>query len=152
MSTKIYTVKEIESLPEIDTVLRKFFIRSAHIINAQYGSRYELKYFDIENYLVSGGHLWVCYRRDEPVGFIMGRLSKSLWDNAHTYLFQDLLYGIYPKATYLLLREFIDYGKKEADDILTVLGDRVNIKPSSLKRLGFKKHQTQYILHGDRNE
>jgi hypothetical protein len=58
-----------------------------------------------------------------------------------------LLYGVKgTKAAYLLFKDFIDFGKSNANHIITMICKITNIKPESLLKLGFTEMETLYRL------
>jgi len=103
--------------------------------------------FDFLDYARSH-YMNVCFKDSRPVGIMMGRLIASIFDQQTAILFQDLLYVSEPcrGAAHLLLAEFIDFGKSNANHVFTTLGQKTNIKGRSLEKFGFKKVEETYLL------
>lgn len=144
MSTRIYTVEKVSSL---SYEFMDFVDQIDNEINEIFGGLYDLKNFDVLKYLMRG-RVVVAKRKNQIIGLVAMRLVPSLWDVERTLCVLDLIYSKYPKGAYLLLHEVIDYGTKEADDIVMYLGPQANIKAKSLKKLGFRPGQDQYVLRG----
>lgn len=85
--------------------------------------------------------------KDRPIGLMLSRLYRSVFDGTTRILMQDLLYARPgSRASKVLLDDFIDFGRHNADHILTVIGERTCIKPSSLTGMGFKELETIYRM------
>lgn len=143
-----YIVTKLKSADEIysNEKLGRFVIARANAIN----EKYEFKFngwwdFPFEEYLSRGNLILVCWKGDEPVGILAATLTNNLI-TGKKMLFQDHLSSVSPKATYLLLKEFIDFGKRNAKTIITCVGKNTNLKPKSLEKLGFEYMETLYSL------
>lgn len=96
----------------------------------------------IENY-----RFMVCRRDGKPVGAMLARLYPSIFDPQIKILNQDLLYTLPgTRASKMLLDDFIDFGKREANHIITMVGLKTNIKHKSLMKLGFSLCETLYEM------
>jgi hypothetical protein len=108
---------------------------------------FEFRDFDFHSY--ARNHLfWVCRRRGAPVGVLLARIYPSIWGSKTKVLWQDSLYckKSSGKAAYLLLKNFMDFGRKEANLVFTCRAKHTNIKVKSLERLGFKKSEELFLL------
>lgn len=89
----------------------------------------------------------VCFRNKEPVGIQVATLSPSLFDPTLIQLKQVTLFAVpNTRATYHLMRDFIDFGKANANYIYTMVAAKTNIKGRSLEKLGFNKIEELYRL------
>lgn len=88
----------------------------------------------------------VCEADGRLVGFMFCFLGESLFDSRVKILQQDLLYTKSKRATYLLLKDFIDFGKRNANHVVTMIGPDTNIKGESLEKLGFKHIESMYRM------
>lgn len=141
----MYTIKKctLENMTKEDCY---FIVHAASELTTRTGSKYKWQNFKIARF-VEREHLWICYRSEHIVGFLMASQFKSFFDSETILLKQNLLFALpHTKATYLLLKEFIDFGKAHANHVLTAIGRETNIKPSSLKRLGFSKLEELYRM------
>lgn len=132
---------------KVDGELAAFYLDEIANVSKLFGDKFDVKNFRFITY-VERNLVWVCRKNDRIVGVMLARLYGSVFDEETKILFQDLLYvkkGA-RKAAFLLFREFIDFGKSNADHIFTCTTDKTNIKGRSLERLGFKKIQEQYRL------
>lgn len=130
---------KVERITEFDLTsdIANFIFDCAAELAPKHGNRHKWENFKLTRF-VSKHLLWVCYRDDKPVGFLMASLAENFFDNDIIMLRQHLLYAL-PKtrAAWWLLKEFIDFGKNNANDIIVAIGIETNIKPQSLEKLGF---------------
>ena len=91
--------------------------------------------------------LTICFKNGRPVGYMMSALTRSIFDENVKILKQISLYTR-PKtrAANLLMKDFIDFGRANADHVISMIGVKTNIKPQTLERLGFKHLETLYIM------
>ena len=146
---KDYTIKELTSF---DWVYFEDFLREAGRVEDElYGGLHSGgSKFDYSGYIISGGHIRICFYKGSPVGVMAFRLGVSVFDGS-TVAHQDLLWvksGV--RTAYLLLKDFLDYGLANANHVFTQIGRHTNIKPESLKKLGFKKIEEIYGIEGIR--
>lgn len=137
-----YTIREIKSAVELSEYSH-FCLNAAFELKKQYDSK-----FNPIDFTFSKGHrLTICFKDGSPVGFMLARLSVSIFDPNVKILLQDLLYAKSgSRAAKLLLDDFIDFGKRNANHIITMIAENTNIKERSFERLGFKKIETLYRL------
>lgn len=140
-----YTVKRL-TLEDLDETMMRFIARSATKVNRDYGGPFNFKHFDLSNY-IEKGRFMVCWKKGRPVGAMLYHMVSSLFDPTLRILRQDLLYCPYGgRAAYLLMQEFIDFGRSNADHIITMIGARTNIKRQSLEKLGFTRVEELYRI------
>jgi len=90
-------------------------------------------------------HLFICFRNEEPIGFLYASEFTSIFTKKVRILMQQSLYAQpQTRAAYLLLNHFLDFGKSRVDHVITMLTPHTNIKPSSLEKMGFTEIETLY--------
>lgn len=143
-TTIAYTIKEIVTFEGYED----FFVDAALELQDIYGTRYNWGKFDITRYVYKGnGRAVVCLKGDRPVGFMLSKLVTSVFDPDVVILMQDLLYATPgTRAAHYLFKDFIDFGKSNANHIITMLAEHTNIKSKTLERIGFKKLETLYRM------
>lgn len=98
--------------------------------------------------IVANYRFMLCYCDDKLVGLSISSLGEALFDVNVKILSQKVIVARkgFPRAAYLLYRDFIDFGKTKADHILTMIGENTNVNPKTLEKIGFKKIETYYRL------
>lgn len=138
-----YTIKQIT---EIDKKHLEFFIEVAQNVAAMYGNKYNWKNFPLYEY-AKRHRIIVCSRGDELVGVMLSRLGFSIFDPSVKNLRQDLLYARPgTRAAHYLIQEFIDFGERNANHIITTINKKTNIKGSTLEKAGFEKLEVLYRM------
>lgn len=134
-------VKEIEPYGDV----ADFFYEHGPNLGDLYGFDFEM--FNFYTY-ARMNLLWVCRRRGDPVGALLARIYKSVWDPTSLVLFQDAVYckKSSGKAAHLLLTKFIAFGRMEANLVFTCRAIHTNVKEKSFERLGFKKSEELFLL------
>lgn len=128
-----------------DESLQNFCAASAEIANQNFGGKYNWV-VDLQR-IANEGLFLVCYRDEKPVGFLLATFNKNFFDPDIKVLRQNMLFSLpNTRAPYLLLKEFIDFGKVNANHIITNIGPKTNIKGESLEKLGFKKLEELYRI------
>lgn len=124
----------------------EFFAEEAPNVEKIFEHRFDWMAFNFGSYVLDG-HVWLCCRDGVPLGIMMARTFPSLWDG-QTILKQDLLYckKSSTRAPYLLMKEFVDFGRANASLIFTMTTKHTNVKEQSLQRLGFHKSEELYLL------
>jgi hypothetical protein len=140
-TTKVLTVEDLDDLSTL-----AFLYESFGVVNKMYGGTYNLMNCDIP-LMVDKTRFVICYRDQIPVGFMWSSLHNHTFDPKLKILKQLLLHA-QPgtRAARLLLKEFIDFGKLNANYIITTIGRETNIKSKSLEKLGFSKLEESYRL------
>lgn len=143
-----YTIERITNISqmtgELSLWLREFGVKAAQ---DNFGSSTYMETFDYLDYAINN-LLWICRRDGRPVGAMLASIQISVFDPDLTILVQDSLYVPESgnRAAFLLLREFIDFGKSNAKHIITMTASGTNIKARSLEKLGFKELERHYRL------
>lgn len=144
LNTKIYTIERVKEIYPYGDIAA-FFYEVGPALGDLYG--FEFSDFDFFHY-AQQNILWLCRRRGKPVGVMLARLYPSVWDQKSKVLWQDSLYckKSSGKAAYLLLKQFIDFGRAEANLVFTCKAKHTNVKEKSFERLGFKKTEELFLL------
>lgn len=84
------------------------------------------------------------------VGFIVGAITPHLF-NPTLKVLAELLWWVDPihrksRAGYLLLKEFIDWGKKNVDWMTFSLQENTPVKEETLKRFGFRLLERAFLI------
>lgn len=136
----------VVEITRITPGIRNYLDQVANKLNNMYGNKYNLRRFDLKSHMKFGGRLTLCVGEGRYFGLMLMTLTENQWDFGRKTLIQDTIYSINPRATKMLFDDFINYGRQNAEEIITMVGERTNIKGSSLERLGFKKLETLYRL------
>lgn len=145
-SIPLYTIERVREIKPYDDVHDFCATEGPHVEN-MFHIKYEFAYFDFFSY--ARNHLvWVCRKKKKPVGILLARLYPSIFDPTVMILMQDLLYckKSSGRAAHLLLSEFIDFGRVNANLVFTMITKSTNVKGRSLERLGFMKTEELYRL------
>lgn len=140
-----YIVKQLAVADLTGRVLR-FIADNGDMLNNVYGNRFNWTTGFPLRHAIEKHLVLVCFREDEPVGFMFGSLQSCLFDINKTVLRQEVLFAKYPKATMELLSYFIDFGRLRANYVITCIGKHTNFKPASLEKLGFTKLDELFIM------
>jgi hypothetical protein len=142
-----YTIEQFVGEKSFPSGLIEFFQEAAKQVAKMYSDSFDWRNFTLMKYAQSA-RLMVCYKDDKPVGVMLYQTFPSVFDPETIVCKQDLLYVKKgnPRATKLLLDEFIDFGKANANHVITMIAEKTNIKPRSLEKLGFKKLEVLYRL------
>ncbi len=146
-TSKTYTIKQLHSVDEIDGKLASFIMEAEIDLQIMTGKKFKFSQFNFGLYF-RHAFFWVCYRGSEPVGFSAARRYKSVFDDETRILMQDVLYAIPGggRAAWLLMQTFVAFGRENADHVITAIHAKTNIKPKSLKKLGFREMETHFRL------
>lgn len=140
-----YKVKRLNTI-DLDNDLINWLSLIANKVNIKFNNKFNPQSFDLFDY-VKYNRFVVCYRDEKPVGVMLSRFYSSIFDSNTKILMQDLLYtepGT--RAAKLLFDEFLDFGKKNANHVITMLTDKTNIKRSTLEKIGFNKLEELYRM------
>ncbi len=141
-----YTVEKITGNYDISEEMEKFFhdFGMSHYKNLNL--RYDVRNLTVENY-IKVGHVWFCFRNNKPVGFMLATMGPVSLDLNYIALRQTFLYALPgTRGAHHLLKEFVDFGKRHANDVIITVGKYTNLKSRSLERLGFGEWETIYKL------
>lgn len=141
-----YTIERI-TLKNITPEIVDFVAEAAVDLRAKYGNKFPGWRKDSIFRFAEREYMIICRRDKKIVGFIIARLLRNVLDPDVIMLYLTLLYGLPgTRAANLLVKEFIDFGKANANHIITAIAYTTNIKPRSLMRLGFEEMETLYRL------
>lgn len=146
MTERYKVIRVSPHLIQTNLPVRQFCLEVAIDTSTRIAPEFDWRKFDILQY-AKINRIMMCLRDDKPVGLMLSSLSVSQFDDDIKILNQDLLYAKSgTRAARLLLDEFIDFGRSNAQHLITMIAPLTNIKPSSLKRLGFQELETLYRL------
>ena len=115
------------------------------------------KLFGDEQYIrlgllnISEKHVFfVAEKNFEPVGFIFGFFVPHFF-NPEIKTLTELAWWVIPsergtEAGLLLMRAFIEFGKKNADWIAFGLNEKTPVNPDRLLSMGFKNFERSFLL------
>lgn len=138
---------EYKDIPWIVTQLKVF--------SPYYGTKKSL--FGDEEYVAAGlketmdKHLvLVADKNGQLIGFIIGLVSNHLYNPSIRVLTQ-LLWWVdeskrFGRAGYMLLKEFVKWGKANCDWIAMGAIGQTQIKPTAFQRMGFKPFEITYLM------
>ena len=131
---------------DLNHELEQFIVKSCKELKRIYGKTYDLSHFPFEE-LMDNHYFAICYGKTGPVGMMIGRLKTNIFDANVIFLTQITLYAVPgTKAAYYLMNDFIDFGKNNANYIISTINTQTNIKGRSLERLGFKETERVFRL------
>lgn len=149
LNTGNYTITEItndtEPTAEVVDLIVYVMRRSGEL----YDWAFDSYNFKMSTYLArQGGHMFLARRDGKPVGLLLARLLPSVFDHQTRILYQDLLHVKpgNPRAAYFLMQYLIDFGRRNANHVITMIAAETNLKPRSLEKLGFTKLETLYRM------
>lgn len=147
LSTVTYTTKRITAAEfKASASIQQFVFRSAVKSNRIYKTNYNWSRFPFLQF-IDKHYFCICFRDDQPVGFLMASLFTSFFDPNIFILEQNLLFSLpNTRGSYYLFKDFIDFGKANANHIISMIGSETNIKSKSLEKLGFKKIEELYRM------
>lgn len=141
------TTYTIERMSDYTLELHAFLKNEMPMLAQTFGNKFNPANAMIRH-LIDRSYFLVGKRNGEIRGIHSSWLSKSPLDGDIKLLQQQIFY-VKPdsgRMTYHLFKKFIDIGKAEADHIITMLTKHTNIKPSTLKSLGFEELEVMYIM------
>lgn len=135
--------RDEELLPD----LREFLIAETDRMNSMFDGMFDVSFAAVSKMLRDGVFL-VCRDDGEVTGFHVSWLITSPLDINVKILQQQAFYVKENSGStaYQLFKYFVDFGKREADHIITMLASKTNIKPASLERWGFSELETLYSM------
>jgi hypothetical protein len=143
-STQIYTIERVT----FETLKSEFeFCKSvAESVAKTFDGKFDWRNFNVVRY-VDSQRVMMCRRNGVPVGVMLASRYVSVFDSKKVILRQDLLWAKPgTRAAWYLLRDFVDFGKANADHLITMIGDKTNIKRQTIEKLGFKKIEEIYRM------
>lgn len=134
----------IESLK--DPGVAAFIVDTADHLNAAYGYRFNWTRINLPE-LLRSKYCVICKRDQEPVGLMVSSLLSSTFDPDVRILRQETLFAKPgTRAIIHLMLDFIDFGKNNANHLITMIGQHSNLTDRSLQRLGFSYLETLYRM------
>jgi hypothetical protein len=148
MSTKI-TIEQItkERLEKKSDDFVKYLSETGPEISKLFNNTFDWKNCALEM-MVEKCIFLVGIRNGEIRGHMICYVFNSPMD-IKVKILNQLSFYVKPdsgRTAYHLFHKFIDIGKDRANHIITMLTTHSNIKPSSLKNLGFEELETLYRL------
>lgn len=140
----VYTIERANILTD---ELRIFLECEMPKLSETFGNKFNYE-MAIVKYMIERGIFFVGRRNGEIRGIHISWLFKSPLDIEVKILQQQLFY-VKPESgrmAFYLFKKFIDFGKTEANHIITMLTSRTNIKSETLNNLGFEKLETLYRM------
>ena len=128
----------------------EFFQKGAKEISEMHEMKIPWQNFPLQQYMEQA-RIMVYEQNGELKGFMLSRLTSSIFNSNVILLVQDLLYtrpGT--RASYYLMQDFIDFGKANADHLISMVGKKTNIKGKNLERLGFSELEVIYRMETNR--
>lgn len=142
-----YTLERVQKPVEFTEDVKKFLADEMPKLSKRFGDKLNFKNNFPEIFAQQGIFL-ICKRNEEITGIMVAVLRQSPFDFETTILRQVLFY-VKPnsgRTAYHLFKKFIDIGKSQANHIITMITSQTNIKPETLKKMGFKELETLYLL------
>ena len=143
----IYTIERLKCKEDFTEDVKKFWNEEAPKIGKLFDDK--LDYRNCKPILLAErGVFFICRRDGEITGQHISSLSLCPLDLGKTLLHQMHFYAKPDsgRTAYHLFKEFLDFGKLNADHIITMLTSQTNIKSSTLERMGFEELETLYRL------
>lgn len=140
-----YTVKQLKYYFDLEDWELAMFHRGAAALGLLYGEK-DPQQFPIEG-VMRHGIVFMCYRDGNPCGFLIASKNRYLFDPRKTMLRQETFFAEPgTRAAWYLFNEFLDFGKRNANYIVTMIGKHTNLTPRTLERLGFEELETLYRM------
>ena len=142
------TIYTVEQAKFFNDELEEFFIKEGPEISKTFDYIFD---YNFANYsrMIEKGIFLIGRKNGKIQGFHVSWLNNSSLDVRVKVLQQQIFY-VKPergsRMAYHLFQKFIDIGKTEANHIITMLTSHTNIKPSTLKRWGFKEMEVKYRM------
>lgn len=125
----------------------EFLLDIGPTVTEMFGGHMDWTNFNFSRY-AENHHMWFCSKGSVVQGMMMAQLFGSVFDSSAKILRQDLLYckKSSGRAAYLLMQEFIAFGRGNANLVFTCLTKHTNVKERTLNKLGFQKIEEIYSL------
>ena len=143
----VYTIERVCSIKEISIAQLRFLDEIVPQANEMFGNSFNLKKVSYPR-MLEKGVVFFCKRDGEVTGIMVSSLGRSAFD-LETIIFTQQLFYVKPasgRTAYHLFKKFIDFGKENANHIISMITSQTNIKSSTLKRWGFKELETWYRM------
>lgn len=143
-----YTIDRVTlATPHLFVDVGVYIYQVAPEIAKMYGDKFDWRNADLLT-LIRDYIFLVCKRDGEIRGHMICFLTTNALD-PKVKILRQLMFYVKPdsgRTAYYLFHKFIDIGKNQADHIITMLTSHTNIKPNTLKNLGFEELETLYRL------
>ena len=145
--TTTYTIDKLDRKTLFDPDVKKYLFEVAPKISEMFNNKLDYKNCPVTA-LVDNYDFLVCRRNGEIRGHLICYVFTSPLDVKVKILYQIAFYAKPDsgRTAWHLFQKFIDIGKAQANHVITMLTSHSNIKPSTLKNLGFEELETLYRL------
>lgn len=146
-STTTYTIEQLTTVTLFTDEVITYLKSEAPKISAMFENKLDYRNCPLVH-LVENYQFYICRRNGEITGHLICYIFTSPLDIKVKILYQISFYAKPDsgRTAWHLFQKFIDIGKHSANHIITMLTSRTNIKPSTLKNLGFEEVETLYRL------
>lgn len=141
------TIK-VERVTELTDELRSFLIAELPSIAELFDDVFDPQYAAIEH-MLKNGIFFVGWKNGEIRGFHQSWLVNQHALDVRIKVLRQQIFYVKPDSYGVaeqLFQKFLDFGKLEANHIITMLTRRTNIKPETLMKKGFKEMEVLYRL------
>ena len=99
--------------------------------------------------LMDNGLVLIAEQGDQHLGFIVGAITPHLF-NPNILVLTEFLWWVEPayrkgRAGYLLLKEFIQWGEKNADWIVFTIEEKSPLNEETILKQGFERMERSYL-------
>lgn len=146
-TTTTYTIEKLDRYRVHLPTVKEYLFEVAPQISAMFDNKLDYRHTPIED-LAENYDFFICRRNGVITGHLICYIFTSPLDITKKILYQLAFYAKPDsgRTAWHLFQKFIDIGRKDANHIITMLTSRTNIKPSTLKNLGFEELETLYRL------
>jgi len=141
-----YTIERLTNAL-ITSEIANYLVTEAPKISAMFDNKLDWNKTPFAH-LIENYQFYICRRNGEITGHLICYIFTSPLDTSKKILYQLAFYAKPDsgRTAWHLFQKFIDIGRKDANHIITMLTSQTNIKPSTLKNLGFEEVETLYRL------
>ena len=144
-----YRIERLTNIEQLSMDDLHYISTRVYQLAKQYGNVTEGR-FPLE-WAAKNGVIFLCRRKGQICGWVYATLFPDLFNPGKFVLRQELLFAESgSRASWYLINEFLDFGKRHANYVITMIGAHTNLTPRNLKRLGFKELETLYRLEVER--
>lgn len=142
-----YTIERLQKPEDFTEDVVKYFNEVMPKIGKLFDDKLDFRNCKPE-LLAERGVFFICRRNGKITGQHISSLTLCPLDLGKTILQQIHFYAKPDsgRTAYHLFKKFIDFGKLNADHIITMLTSQTNIKPETLNKMGFEELETLYRL------
>lgn len=140
-----YTVERIDDYHKLTKFEVALFNYGAILLAKEYGESDPLS-FPLEHF-IDKGVVFMCYREGFPVGFLIATHYPYLFNPSKTVLRQEVFWAMPgTRASFFLFNEFLDFGKRNANYVISMIANRTRMTHRTMERYGFEKLETMYRM------